>query len=113
MIKVCPEIGSFNDMLDEFIGIDPDLLSLYEKEFQIDFKNHCLSADDAIRLFPHSKLAVSDIVNMRHDYLIRISHGFPAYRIKSTVRMDGFFNKVCEGIGHALLEDRIVSNIIL
>ena len=95
-------------MMDEFIRIDPNLLSLYEKEFQVDFTTHCISADDAIRLFPHSRLATSDIVNMRHDYLIQISHAFPVYKVKSSWRSAGFFNTVCELIGHMLLEDRIV-----
>lgn len=96
-------------MMDEFIGIDPDLLSLYGKEFKVDMNTHCLSADDALRLFPHSKLAVCSITDMKHSHLVRISHAFPVYYWKSWYRGENFFNDVTRQVSKMLLDDQIVS----
>lgn len=95
-------------MLDDMIGLDPKLLEVYEKEFKIDFKTHCLSADDTIRLFPHTKLAVSPIEFMNHSHLVEISHAFPVFLCKIPFRTNGFFNTVNRHVGKLLLDDRIV-----
>ena len=95
--------------MGEMIGLDADLLSLYGKEFKVDMKTHCLSADDAMRLFPHSKLALCSLPDMNHSCLIRISHAFPSFYFKTRLRTQGFFNNVTRQVSKTLLEDRIVS----
>lgn len=96
-------------MLDDMIDIDPKLLRLYEEEFKIDFSTHCLSADDAIRLFPHTKLAFASIEHMKHEHLVQISHAFPVFLCKIPFRSSGFFVNVGRHIGKLLLDDRVVN----
>ena len=98
-------------MLDEFVALDPELLRAYEEEFKIDFTTHCLSADDAIRLFPYTKLATADVSEMNTKFLARVSHAFPVFNIKRTIlHRESFFTTTCTHIGKMLFEDRVVSN---